>query len=264
MDELGAIGAIDLDPAQLTFEPHDPNAGTLQVRELVSVRLSSDLQERILPDVDVDLSAGWIRDETDLASGIMRFANGRATLIGDGGETLLLDAGFEELVLSEDGAGGLVGVARLDVDETVWANAFEMDYLGQIELQIAIANTGAVQEFALGFDGPTVMGMAAVLEPAAGDTNYDRIVDEDDYANLLSQFGRSPDLYSADFNGDDIVDLRDFVIMRGNFDPLIASPAPVAQSPTPTPEPATLAILALGALGLVRRRSASEPAIIST
>ena len=253
MDHLGAIRAIDVDETRLTFERGEGNTGTLHVGELVSVRLASDMQERVLPAVDIDLSAAWVYNKRDMAAGLVRFDNGRATLIGDNGEAILLDAGFGELVLTEDGDGGLVGQAVLDVDDTAWANAFAMDYSGQIELQITIAHTGGVEEFLDGFGGQTVMGMTTVLEPVLGDTNYDRIVDMADYDNLVAQLGGTPGVYSADFNEDGFVGLADFAILRSNYGFGVVS----AQAPelgATTPEPATLTLLALGGLAVLRRR----------
>jgi fibronectin-binding autotransporter adhesin len=90
------------------------------------------------------------------------------------------------------------------------------------------------------------------LVPMPGDTNYDNVVDDLDYGNLLAQFGGSPGDESADFNGDGRVDLADFAILRGHFGSGVASPGP--ESRAVTPEPATLTFLALGGLVVLRRR----------
>ena len=86
-----------------------------------------------------------------------------------------------------------------------------------------------------------------------GDSNIDGVVDEADLANLVAQFGGPPDANSADFNGDGWVDLADFAIMRGNFGAVLVS-APDAEFGATTPEPATLSLLALGGLAVLRKR----------
>lgn len=97
-------------------------------------------------------------------------------------------------------------------------------------------------------------GLFMLTAPATpGDTNGDHIVDDSDYGNLIAQFGGPPGLDSADFNGDDIVDLEDFAILRGNLGFGVAS-APNGEFGAATPEPATLTLLALGSLAVLRRR----------
>jgi len=78
-----------------------------------------------------------------------------------------------------------------------------------------------------------------------GDTNDNDIVDGWDYKNLVAQFGRAPDAESADFNGDGIVDLEDFAILRNHFGSGVAS-APDARFGSTIPEPATLILMATG------------------
>jgi len=52
-----------------------------------------------------------------------------------------------------------------------------------------------------------------------GDTDDDSDVDATDLDHLVAQFGAAAPLgpISADFNGDDMVDIEDFAVMRGNF-----------------------------------------------
>ena len=89
-----------------------------------------------------------------------------------------------------------------------------------------------------------------VAEAPNGDANFDGCADGLDYVVWSSNYKQSGNWGDADFNGDASVDGLDYVIWSNNY--LQGCPA----SPGAVPEPATLSLLALGGLALLRRRSA--------
>jgi len=95
-----------------------------------------------------------------------------------------------------------------------------------------------------------------------GDTDGDDDVDAIDYNNLVAQFGSSPGVDSADFNGDGFVDLEDFAIQRGNFGFGVVAGLDGGFAAT-TPEPTTLILVIAGLPVLLwrrqKKRSATTP-----
>jgi hypothetical protein len=93
-----------------------------------------------------------------------------------------------------------------------------------------------------------------VVEDQDGDADNNQTVDEADMAILLAQFGSAYDLsLTADFNGDGYVDMADFVILRANWG-AGTTPPEASELPSTTPEPATMTMLALGAMVALGRR----------
>ncbi|NQU75076.1 MAG: PEP-CTERM sorting domain-containing protein, partial [Planctomycetes bacterium] len=98
----------------------------------------------------------------------------------------------------------------------------------------------------------TVVGdplMRFVTSQLLGDLNLDEIVNIFDFAIFVTNYGASGevDWTDGDLDFDTDVDIFDFAILQTNFG---ASNAPA----TATPEPATLALLALGGSVMLRRR----------
>ncbi len=74
-----------------------------------------------------------------------------------------------------------------------------------------------------------------------GDANRDGKVTFSDYIDLELGFGTSGGWSAGDFNGDGIVNFKDYIILEANFNKGV-------------PEPATMSLLVLGALAMLKRR----------
>lgn len=86
-----------------------------------------------------------------------------------------------------------------------------------------------------------------VLTTIAGDTNFDGDVDDGDLNILLTNFGQSGmDWSSGDFNGDLTVNDSDLNLLLTSFGSTPTAPG--------VPEPATMTLLMLGSLAVIRRR----------
>jgi hypothetical protein len=97
-----------------------------------------------------------------------------------------------------------------------------------------------------------ITGEISVIGMLHGDTDTDWDVDSDDYNALVAAFGSAGD-WRTDFNEDGRVDLTDFALQRANFG-VGAGGSPLGDPTIETPEPATLTLLAVGGLAVLKNR----------
>ncbi len=92
-----------------------------------------------------------------------------------------------------------------------------------------------------------------ILDPGLleGDANRDGVVSADDYASVQTNFGDTGDPgLPGDANGDGLVSADDYASVQAHFG------ATAGVGSVPVPEPTTLALLVLGGVAMLRRRSA--------
>ena len=146
--------------------------------------------------------------------------------------------------------------AQLEKLNTAGVN-FEIDRFGanvDIDGNIAVVGAPEDDDEANNSGAVYIYTGPPIVSPAAGDINGDGKVDLADVGYFEAQFGMSglslpPGENSADLDADGDVDLDDLVFIRDTLG-YVSAAAPSAA----TPEPATMTVLALGGMLVLRRR----------
>ena len=241
---LRVTGSID------TSDVTVRNTGTLSgggsVKSLVvetggTVAPGNSVGTLTVVDGNTSLGAGAIYEwEFDGVGGDLVDANGNLSL-DDTWILKLIDAGgtpngtleYDLFTYSGDYTGlGSFGLANIDVSEVTWDTA-----------SATITDNGVGRVFITGI-GPSAL---------AGDADGDGDVDAADYIVLKSNIGMATGavLADGDFNEDGAVDWADLQILQDHYGESLAG------APGTIPEPATLGLLTLGAMALLRRRRRS-------
>jgi hypothetical protein len=148
-----------------------------------------------------------------------------------------------EFYPSYSGPGVYINPNETMLSTFIKTNAYEWDWGGMIGLRAHVQGTP-------GGYGPWAFSYQVyrpIIHP--GDANNDGYVDVVDLGILAKNYDTvgSAVWSMGDFNNDSAVDVVDLGILAKNYDW-------VAGVPVGTPEPATLSLLAVGAVAMVRRR----------
>jgi autotransporter-associated beta strand protein len=152
----------------------------------------------------------------------------------------------------------LTGLITFEIDKSLFGGSVSVTD----SFVVASATTGIITNSATfdlilpsGWSGGTLavsegskeLILSGLSSLIPGDTNGDKVVDAADFINLKKNFGKSGGVAQGDFNASGTVNWADLGILMSNM-------GTGGGAPATTPEPATLGLLALGALAVIRRR----------
>jgi hypothetical protein len=230
---VSPLAAPDLSDVTLTLEGTvEAGAGVATIGDENNDLSSTNLTLADGAGLDWTFSAG---DDYIDVNGEVTFAGGLTIQLVDGGGS----ASGEDVALFRALDSNIVDISSVQVLSPV-GETWTWDTDG-----------GGNPLLTFGGEFLVLEGLVTGAAVVPGDTNGDGIVNDADLANLEAQFGGAPGAESADFDGDGDVDAHDFATMRGNWG-FGTAPAPLPGGATP--EPATMTVLALGGLLVIRRR----------
>ncbi len=162
------------------------------------------------------------------------------------------------LLVENTGAAGLDDAASvwISVGAVMELNFSGTDTIGELYLDGVTQGSGTYDKdtpggwFANTGSGKLVVGSGII----PGDTNDDGVVDAADFIALKKNFGTLTGATEAQGNFNTDVD---GAVNWADLSILMDSMTPSASAPSSAPEPATLGLLALGALAVIRRRRRS-------
>ncbi len=109
-------------------------------------------------------------------------------------------------------------------------------------------------EFWLYLDSDDGSNFIVNPDPVPGDANLDGMVDGGDYTLWADNYNQPGGWQQGDFSGDGFVDGGDYTLWADNYGSKGLAAGGCGTGGAPIPEPATMLLLTLGAIALIRRR----------
>jgi hypothetical protein len=228
--------------------------GKLAVVNGLTVDAGATLELKGGEAVAFDIGAATINGKIDLGTGKLVTSSPAGTFVG----------------AAYDGVAGQVDLARGDAGNAQWngpsgITTSDTRAINNGDLiSIGVAKVGDVRTVAdtetTTFAGQTVLGSdTLVMATWGGDANLDGKINIDDYGRIDGNVGQSGSVFGwskGDFNYDGKINIDDYGIIDGNINRQGApfTTGAGVEGVAAVPEPMSLSLLALGAMGLMRRR----------